>query len=75
MELLNVLQEELKIGELVNKVRKHAIDAAVRKKEHDNETNVCAGGNEAVTQICRDFVILMAPIACDLSKLLWIEIG
>lgn len=30
--------------------------------------------NEAVTQICRDFIILMAPIAHDLSKMLWIEI-
>ena len=81
MELLNVLQKELKIGEIVTNVRKHAIDTAVPKNAQDieasrniNETSTYKDNNEAITQICKDFVILMAPIACDLSKMLWTEI-
>lgn len=78
MELLNVLQKELKIGEIVTKIRQHAIDTAVPKKEHadgiKNDTDrafVATDENEAVTQICREFIRLMAPIACDLSNILW----
>ena len=81
MELLNVLQKELKIGEIVTKARKHAIDTAVPKNMQDigvssniDETGACKDCNEAITQICKEFVILMAPIACDLSKILWTEI-
>lgn len=87
MELLNVLQKELKIGEIVTRIRQHAVDAAVPKSSvpilAQEETTDCDKDtttmqhdeNEAVTQLCRDFVILMAPIACDLSKILWQEIA
>lgn len=81
MELLNVMQKELKIGEIVTGIRQHAVDAAVPKSSHEeatdsdkDRTTLQHDENEAVTQLCRDFVILMAPIACDLSKILWQEI-
>ena len=79
MELLNVLQKELKIGEIVTKAKKHAIDTAVPKDAQDSGGNInemcnCTNNNEAITQICKDFVILLAPIASDLSKMLWSEI-
>ena len=81
MELLNVLQRELKIGEIVTQVRKHAVSEAVPKKawsaREDGsiaKTNVQIDNNEAVMQICREFIILMAPAACDLSRMLWMEI-
>lgn len=82
MELLNVLHKELKIGEIVTAVRKHAIDIATPKKDWNvkwndsaDESDIQKGGNDAVIQICRDFVILMSPVACDLSKILWEVIG
>ena len=82
MELLNVLQRELKIGEIVTQVRKHAVSEAVPKKAWSaredgstGKTNVQIGNNEAVMRICREFIILMAPVACDLSRMLWMEIG
>lgn len=87
MELLNVMQKELKIGELVTGIRQHAVDAAVPKLSvpqlsHEettdgdkDRTTMRHDENEAVTQLCRDFVILIAPIACDLSKILWQEIA
>lgn len=81
MELLNVLQKELKIGEIVTKVRKHAVDQAVPKKDWDveadsnvQETGTDKDGQAEVTQICREYVMLMAPVACDLSRILWAEI-
>lgn len=83
MELLNVLQKELKIGEIVAEVRKCAVDTAVPKRlDNTDMTAECETGtkevhgdrNDTVTQICREFVMLMAPIACDLSKMLWLEI-
>lgn len=77
MELLNVLQKELKIGEIVTKIRQHMIDTAAPKHEraekaenNTKETSDCGGENEAVTQICKEFIRLMSPIACDLSKIL-----
>ncbi len=80
MELLNVLQKELEIAEIVTAVRTHAIDTAVPKKDSDGKpddgtkkTDVRGGRNEAVTRICRELIVLMAPFACDLSKILWIE--
>ena len=80
MELLNVLHKELKIGDIMTTARKHAIDTAVPKMLPDekpdgsvDETKDDHRVDEAVTRICRDFVILMAPFARDLSKMLWLE--
>ncbi|MDE7266464.1 MAG: hypothetical protein K2N89_03255 [Lachnospiraceae bacterium] len=77
MELLNILQKELQIGAIVTEIRQHAVDAAVPKALHaekTDNTNMQHDENEAVTQFCREFIILMAPIARDLSKILWREI-
>ena len=82
MEFLNILQKELKIGEIVTGIRQHAVDAAVPKLTHKetkdsdkDRMTMQHDENEAVGQLCREFVILMAPIACDLSKILWQEIA
>jgi len=78
MELLNVLHKELKIGEIITEIRQHAVNAAAPKKgemkgpKNDaEETKAFGGENEAVTRICRRYICLMAPVACDLSKILW----
>ena len=78
MELLNILQKELKIGAIVTEIRQHAVDAAVPKASHAEITDKISiqhDENEAVTQFCREFIILMAPIARDLSKILWWKIA
>lgn len=93
MELLNLLQKELKTGEIMTEIRQHAVEtaspAAQFAAEHTNDFEAVVGDNtrneersvndnlqnEAVTQICREFIILMAPIACDLSKILWMELS
>lgn len=77
MELLNVLNKELGIGEIITNIRQHAVDMAVPKRAGGEEKDNSIGRtdiryqNEAVTQICREFIILLAPVACDLSKILW----
>lgn len=80
MELLNVLNKELNVGEIVTNIRQHAVETAVPKTVRGDttdstRTDVCEHANETVTQFCREFVVLMAPIACDLSKILWQEIA
>lgn len=83
MELLNLLHKELKIGEIVTGIRQQEIAAAVpdndreaqvrQQTEHEGAFAGDRGYKEEVTQICRKFIILMAPIACDMSKMLWVE--
>lgn len=84
MELLNLLQKELKIGDIVTAVRSHAVDTAVPRTDRNlngavdrvmDEAMDSKSENEEVTQICKDFVLLMAPIVCDMSKMLWLELG
>lgn len=80
MELLNILQKELKIGDIVTIVRSHAVDTAVPKTDRSlngvmDEAINFKSENEEVTQICKEFVFLMAPIVCDMSKMLWREFG
>lgn len=82
MEFLNILQKELKIAEIVTQVKKHTVSKAVPKNVQGAEadgiadkTNACICYNETVTQICREFIILMAPVACDLSKMLWMQMS
>lgn len=79
MELLNILQRELKTGEVVKNVRQHAVALAHPYiADGDNPVNLsCINNslsNRAVMQICRDFIILMSPIAYNLSKILWLEL-
>lgn len=71
MELLNILQKALKIGEIVTSLHDYAIRTAVpfEGKEEVSEKN--AAMMEEVKSICSDFIILMAPFAPNLSKVLW----
>lgn len=81
MELLNILQKELDIGEIITQIRQHAVKTAVPKNIHaeekNNDTNRIdfrGSESETVEQIYREYIRLMAPIACDLSKILWQKI-
>lgn len=75
MGLLNVYQRELKIGEIVTSLHSHAVATAVPHgaiaAESDMEQGQGDSRNPDVTNLCRNFVILMAPYAPDLSKILW----
>ncbi len=79
MELLNVYQKELKIGEILTSFHAHAIETAV--PHGDTLSEIYAGQyradrqNTDVTKLCQNFVILMAPYAPDLSKILWKSIN
>jgi len=81
MELLNVLQKELKIGEIVTQIRQHAVKTAVPKNVEEDEKDknivnidIQNDKNETVERICRAYIRLMAPVASDLSKILWQKI-
>ncbi|MCD8039361.1 MAG: hypothetical protein LUE96_09805 [Lachnospiraceae bacterium] len=65
MELLKLLQKELRVGELVTGIRIHA-------QNERNFANTCPY-REDVERICRNFISLMAPIAPDISKILFME--
>lgn len=73
MELLNIYQRELKTGEIITSIHAHAVRTAVPRGEILPETGTKRNGgqNPAVTKLCRDFVMLMAPYAPDLSMILW----
>lgn len=75
MELLNVYQKELNISAIATLFHRHAIETAVPHGNIASEVEIrqiqTDGRNPEVTKLCRDFVILMAPYAPDLSKILW----
>lgn len=79
MELLNVYQKELKIGAIITSFHTHAIETAVPHGDVACETEIGQSQvdrrNPGVTKLCEDFVILMAPYAPDLSKILWESIN
>ena len=79
MELLNVYQKELKIGEIIASFHAHAIETAVPHGDTLSETHTgqyrADRQNPDVTKLCQNFVILMAPYAPDLSKILWKSIN
>lgn len=75
MELLNMYQKELKIGEIVSSLHAYAVKTAVPQGNAGNceslgqeQKNLC---NPDVVRLCRNFIILMSPYAPDLSKVLW----
>lgn len=82
MELLKVFQKELKVGEILSALHTHAIETAVPRSEAFDR-DICQNAdcegyvsksclrNEDVDQICRSFIIMMAPFAPNLSKILW----
>lgn len=73
MELLNVYQKELKIGKIVTLLHEHRIASAVPHGGTGDElcANPSAVQNHGVAALCRKYIVLMAPYAPDLSKVLW----
>lgn len=79
MELLNVYQKELKIGQIVTSLHVHAIKVAVPYNGIQQDNNIekekcdrkCDTRNPCVTKLCQEFIVLTAPYAQDLSKILW----
>lgn len=73
MGLLNTYQKELKIGEIMTALQRHAVETAVPHggMETENDAYQCDSRNPCVTKLCQDFIILMAPYAPDISKILW----
>lgn len=79
MELLNVFQKELRTGEIVTALHAHAVETAVPqgfyKTPSDTERAEPSRKNAAVTALCQQFVMRMAPYAPDLSRVLWETFG
>lgn len=79
MELLNIYQKELKTGEIVASFHAHAVETAVPHGDTasaaDIEQSQEDRQNPDVTRLCQDYVILMAPYAPNLSKILWSAIS
>lgn len=78
MELLNVFQKELGIGKIVTALHAHAAASAV---PHGGSAYECGSGQEycdkrsqCVTKLYQGVVILTAPYAPDISKILWEKI-
>lgn len=77
MELLNIFQKELKIGEIVTALHSHAIETAAPHKEADPVPEYAVKSsqndnrNPQVTELCLNLIVLMAPYAPDMSKVLW----
>lgn len=78
MGLLNVYQKELKIGAVITSFHTQAIETAVPHGDIvsgvDMEQSQADRRNPDVTRLYQDFMILMAPYAPDLSKVLWKKI-
>ncbi len=78
MELLNVYQKELKIGEIVTRLHTHAVEMAVPygSLEHNFELEQKEEQvqNPEVTELCQKFIAIIAPYAPSLSVVLWSSI-
>jgi leucyl-tRNA synthetase len=66
MELLNLYQKELKIGEIVTLLHKHEIETPVINGE--------GGINEEIGELCNHLIGIMSPFAPDMSKVLFDKI-
>jgi leucyl-tRNA synthetase len=77
MELVNLFQKELKIGEVVTALHKHEIETAVPNSKQN--ADMVAGGkptkNPEIIRLCKDLTGVMSPFATDMSKLLWNELA
>lgn len=79
MELQKLLQKELRTGEIVSELHTHAVETAVPhtgcKSAETGDFEGTSSKNdlsdEKITQICKDYIILTAPFAPNLSKILW----
>jgi leucyl-tRNA synthetase len=73
MELLNLYQKELKIGEVITALHNHEIETAIPLHEHtlNNEQPKQAKAlNPEVTRLCKELIGIMSPFAPDMSKTL-----
>jgi hypothetical protein len=89
MELLNLFQKELKIGEIVTSIHSHEIEAAVPHgceggcKEVEDaligntvvNMDVNMNINSDILRLCREVIGIMSPFAPDMSKVLLDKIG
>ncbi|MDE7478557.1 MAG: hypothetical protein K2M91_11520 [Lachnospiraceae bacterium] len=81
MELLNLYQKELKTGEIISSLHTDVIQSAVPhgdrapETEIEQEQNSRCNYNADVAKLYQNFIILMAPYAPDLSKILWVAIN
>jgi methionyl-tRNA synthetase len=71
MELLNLYQKELKIGEVITALHNHEIEMAVPLHEHTlNNEQKAKPLNPEVTRLCKELIGIMSPFAPDMSKTL-----
>ncbi len=75
MELLKLFQKELKTGDIINTLHNQAVAAAVphSKAEYETPQEAEPHFNPDIAECCRRFVILLAPYAPDLCKMLWVQ--
>ena len=78
MTLLTVFQKELKTSDIISELRSHAVETAVphgrAEAAHEMHEESDAHFHPDVAECCRKFVILLAPYAPDLCKLLWVRL-
>jgi hypothetical protein len=79
MELLNLCQKELKIGEIVTLLHNYEIETAVPHGDKcagklcvntDINANVSSDINSDILRLCRGVIGIMSPFAPDMSKVL-----
>ena len=68
----------LKTSDIISELRSHAVETAVPhgrvEAAHEMHEESDAHFNPDVAGCCRKFVILLAPYAPDLCKLLWVRL-
>jgi hypothetical protein len=79
MELLNLCQKELKIGEIVTLIHNYEIETAGPHGDKfegqpcvntDINTNISSDINSDILRLCREVIGIMSPFAPDMSKVL-----
>jgi hypothetical protein len=75
MELLNLFQKELKIGELVTAIHSHEIEVAVPHGGDSGVKETVANSDMAVNmevqRLCREVIGIMSPFVPDMSKVIF----
>lgn len=76
MELLNLFQKELKTGDIINTLHNQAVAAAVphSRAEYETPQEAELHFNPDIAECCRKYLILLAPYAPDLCKMLWVQL-
>jgi hypothetical protein len=75
MELLNLFQKELKIGEIVTAIHSHEIEVAVPHGGDSGVKETVANSDMAVNmevqRLCREVIGIMSPFVPDMSKVIF----